>query len=249
MTQTSPAATSVRTGDFRLGSVISRSASILWRHVLAFFVVGLIASWPILLQISILTAEPGDELALSDVPWMLLVIILLMVFSTVGQAIVIHAVFQDMRRGPVRLVESLNVALQRFWPLIGLTLAGLLTMVGLALLLVPGLIFATLWFVSLPACIVEQLGPWKSLDRSRELTRGHRWKVFGLVLLLVIGSSVSSLVGPWVTPTSAVVAVVGALMWNGIWTAFTAVTAIVTYHDLRMAKEGIDIEPIAVVFD
>jgi hypothetical protein len=247
MTQTSPGATS--TGDFRLGSIISRSASILWRHVLSFFVVGLIASWPILLQISILTAEPGDELALSDVPWMLLVIILLMVFSTVGQAIVIHAAFQDMRRGPVRLVESLNVALQRFWPLIGLTLAGLLTMVGLALLLVPGLIFSTLWFVSLPACIVEQLGPWKSLDRSRELTRGHRWKVFGLVLLLVIGSSVSSLVGPWVTPTSAVVAVVGALMWNGIWTAFTAVTAIVTYHDLRMAKEGIDIEPIAVVFD
>jgi hypothetical protein len=247
MTQTSPAV--ISTGDFRLGSIISRSASILWRHVLSFFVVGVIASWPILLQISILTAEPGDELALSDVPWMLLVIILLMVFSTVGQAIVIHAAFQDMRRGPVRLVESLNVALQRFWPLIGLTLAGLLTMVGLALLLVPGLIFSTLWFVSLPACIVEQLGPWKSLDRSRELTRGHRWKVFGLVLLLVIGSSVSSLVGPWVTPTSAVVAVVGALMWNGIWTAFTAVTAIVTYHDLRMAKEGIDIEPIAVVFD
>jgi hypothetical protein len=247
MTQTSPAV--ISTGDFRLGSIISRSASILWRHVLSFFVVGVIASWPILLQISILTAEPGDELALSDVPWMLLVIILLMVFSTVGQAIVIHAAFQDMRRGPVRLVESLNVALQRFWPLIGLTLAGLLTMVGLALLLVPGLIFSTLWFVSLPACIVEQLGPWKSLDRSRELTRGHRWKVFGLVLLLVIGSSVSSLVGPWVTPTSAVVAVVGALMWNGIWTAFTAVTAIVTYHDLRMPKEGIDIEPIAVVFD
>jgi len=248
MTQTSFAATSVHTGDVRLGSIISRSASMLWRHFRSFFVVGLIASWPMLLQASILTAEPGDEHALRYLLWTLLILVLLIVFMTIGQAIVTHAAFQDMRRGPVRLVESLNVALQRFWPLMGLALAGFLTIVGLALL-VPGLIFSTLWFVSLPACIVEQLGPWTSLDRSRELTRGHRWKVFGLLLLLVIGSFVSSVFGSWVTETSAVVAVVGALMWNGIWTAFTATTAIATYHDLRVVKEGTDIEPFADVFD
>ena len=248
MTQTSPAATS--TGDFRLGPVISRSASTLWRHFLSFFVVGLIASWPILLHASIRTAEAGDEHALRHLLWLLLILVLLMVFGTFGQAVIVHAAFQDMRRGPVRLVESLNVALQRFWPLMGLALAGLLTMVGLALLLVPGLIFSTLWFVCSPVCIVEQLGPWTSLRRSRELTRGHRWKVFGLVLLLVIGSSVSSVVEPWVTATtSAVVGAVGASMWNGIWIAFTAITTIVTYHDLRVVKEGTDIEPIAVVFD
>jgi hypothetical protein len=249
MTQTSPAATSVRPGDFRLGSVISRSASMLRRRFLSFFVVGLIASWPILLQASMLTAEAADQRAPSYLLWLLFILVLLMVFTTIGQAIVVHAAFQDMRRGPVRLVESLNVALQRFWPLMGLALAGLLTMVGLALMIVPGLLFSTLWFVSLPACIVEQLGPWISLYRSRELTRGHRWKVLGLMVFLMIGSSASSAVAPWVTETSALLAVVGALMWNGIWIAFTAIITIVTYHDLRVVKEGTDIEPIAVVFD
>ena len=250
MTQTSSAAAIVPTGDFRVGAVITRSASLLWRRFPSFFVVGLIASWPMLLQAFIQAAEPGDEQALSYLRWLLLILVLLMVFGTIGQAIVIHAAFQDMRRGPVRLVDSLNVALQRFWPLIGLALAGLLTMLGLMLLLVPGLIFSTLWFVSLPVCVVERLGPWTSLDRSRDLTKGHRWKVFGLAVLLLIGSFVSSVVEPWVTAaTSAVVGVVGALMWTGIWTAFTAIITIVTYHDLRLVKEGTDIEQVAVVFD
>jgi hypothetical protein len=38
-------------------------------------------------------------------------------------------------------------------------------------------------------------------------------------------------------------------MWTGIWTAFAAIIAVVTHHDLGMAKEGTDIERIAVVFD
>jgi hypothetical protein len=250
MTQAAVPTTSVGTGDFRMGAVISRSRSMLWRHFPTFFVAGLIASSPSLLLAFTLTAEPADEELLSHLLWILFILVSLMMFSTIGQAVVIHAVFQDMRRGPVRLVESLNVVLRRFWPLIGLAFAGLLTLVGLMLVIVPGLILSTLWFVGVPACIIEQLGAWTSLRRSLELTRGHRWKVFGLTALLIIGTFSSSVVESWVTAaTSHVVGVVGELMWTGIWTAFTAIATIVTYHDLRVVKEGTDIEQIAVVFD
>ena len=250
MTQTSLAVTSANTGDLRVGAVISRSRSMLRRRFPTFLVVGVIASLPILLLAFPETAESGDEEALSDLLWMF-ILVLLMVFSTIGQAVIIHASFQDMRRGPVRLVESLNVVLRRFWPLIGLALAGLLTLVGLMLLIVPGLILSTLWFVGLPACIVERLGPWTSLRRSWELTKGHRWKVFGLTVLLMIATfGGSSVVESWVTAaTSAIVGRAGEVMWTGIWTAFTATTTIVTYHDLRVAKEGTEIDQIAVVFD
>ncbi len=47
----------------------------------------------------------------------------------------------------------------------------------------------------------------------------------------------------------APLALVGSLIWNGIWGAFYAIAVVVTYHDLRVAKEGIDIEQIASVFD
>jgi hypothetical protein len=245
MTQTSSTAAIVPTGDFRVSAVVSRSASLLWRRLPSFFLVGLVVSLPILLLAIKERADPAAEEAPSDLFWLMFVLVSLMVFSTIGQAVIVHAAFQDMRRKPVRLVESLNAAVQRFWPLIGLALAGLLTMMGLM-----GLIFSTLWFVSLPACIVEQLGPWTSLYRSRELTRRYRWKAFGLALLLLIPSFGSSVLERWVTAaTSPVVGVVGELMWTGIWTAFTAIITIVTYHDLRVVKEGTDIEQVAVVFD
>jgi hypothetical protein len=37
--------------------------------------------------------------------------------------------------------------------------------------------------------------------------------------------------------------------WTAIWGAYYAVSAAVSYHDLRVAKEGVDIEQIVAVFD
>ena len=44
-------------------------------------------------------------------------------------------------------------------------------------------------------------------------------------------------------------AFVGQVIWNGIWGAFYAIFVVVTYHDLPVAKEGVDIEQIAAVFE
>src|SRR5262249_13714251 len=132
--------------------------------------------------------EPTDlAQAFSMLGWALLSLILMLAFSTLGQSIILHAAFQDVRRRPARLAESLNVSLRRFWPAIGLVLVGgLLTLLALFLLFVPGAILYAMWFVGLPVCIIERLGPWTSLRRSEELTKGHRWKLFGLALLLLI---------------------------------------------------------------
>jgi len=69
--------------------------------------------------------------------------------------------------------------------------------------------------------------------------------------LLTIGTYVgSSLIDTWVTAaTGPVAGVVSDMIWTAIWTAFTATTTIATYQALRVAKEGTDIEQIAVVFD
>jgi uncharacterized membrane protein len=156
-----------------------------------------------------------------------------------------------MRGRPVRLAESLNVVLRRFLPLVGFGLVAIfLIWLGLTLLIIPGLILYTMWFVGLQACVVERLGPWTSLRRSRELTKGHRWKLFGLALLLIITSLGSLLLEFELTVVAGpMVGLVGKLIWKGIWVAFASVVVAVTYQDLRVIKEGIDIEQIAVVFD
>jgi hypothetical protein len=47
----------------------------------------------------------------------------------------------------------------------------------------------------------------------------------------------------------ATLTLIGTLLWNGVWGAFYAIAVVVTYRDLRVAKEGTDIEHIAAVFD
>jgi hypothetical protein len=41
----------------------------------------------------------------------------------------------------------------------------------------------------------------------------------------------------------------GQMIWAGIAGAFAGVVITVTYYDLRVIKEGVDIDQIAAVFD
>src|SRR5262245_44277484 len=258
MTQTSHAATHLPTSDFRVGSVILRSASTLRRHLPTFLIVSLIANLPILLFASSEDTDPLDFEAFSDLLgptssfllWALFAFVAMGALGNFAQAVLIHRTFQDMRlRGPVRLIESLNISLRQFWPLIGLAFAALLVVVSL-LLIVPGVFLATAWFVALPVCIVEQRGFLTSLRRSLELTKGHRWKLLGLILLLLIPGLVGWLVAYWLNAAEvAVASTVGDLLFNTLSTAFTAAALIAAYHDLRVVKEGADFEQVAVVFD
>jgi hypothetical protein len=252
MTDTSVAAAHLATTDLRLGSIISRSGGILSRHFLTFFIVTLIAYAPTLLMGSTDAADPvAPSEALSQAIWAFLALILLMVLSTLAYAILLHATFQDMRHRPVRLIASLNVGLSRFFPLIGVAfLAGLLIVLALILLIIPGLILYTMWFVAVPACVVERFGPWTSLRRSRELTKGYRWKLFALALLLLIVDFSSYLVALGASVVAGPIVGIGSqLIWTAISAAFSAIVITVAYYDLRVAKEGAAIDQITAVFD
>jgi hypothetical protein len=51
--------------------------------------------------------------------------------------------------------------------------------IGLALLIIPGLILITFWSVGAPAIVVERADPFGALGRSWRLVRGDAWSVFG----------------------------------------------------------------------
>jgi hypothetical protein len=251
-------------GDFRVGNVFSRAWSVFSRNFLTFMVVTGIASLPQLLipqpkQGAAAIADPYGNLGLT-----FLAVFLGIVLGTLSQAIVLYGAFQDMRGRPVSLADCLKVGLNRFFPIVGLALSvGLGVMVGSILLFFPGLMLYMMWFVATPACVVERLGPFRSMGRSRQLTKGYRWRLFGLALLIlipvaIVGSllvaamaillgtgSVLGLPAVLATPFGQVI----NLVWSAAWGAFYAVIVVVTYHDLRVAKEGVDTEQIAAVFE
>jgi hypothetical protein len=212
-----------------------------------------------------------------------LFVVMLLVFN-VGEVMVLYIAVQHMRREPVDLLEGLRVALGRFFPLIGVVLLMFLAILGFVLLVgvvtgalavVPGLAVLTpvlgflsivpyfmliiMWSVARPACVVERLGPLRSLGRSRELTRGHRWKILGLILLtlvcllvalIVVGVilGVAAALGAAVSFAPWVVRAV-SLAFYAVLLAFFWILIAVTYRDLRVANEGIDTDQVATVFE
>lgn len=60
-------------------------------------------------------------------------------------------------------------------------IVGTLMITGFILMLFPGLIMTLIFSLSLPAMIIEQLGVFSSLRRSRELTDNMWWKTFLLL--------------------------------------------------------------------
>lgn len=129
---------------------------------------------------------------------------------------------------------------------------------GFILLIVPGLMLATAWIVAVPAQVVERTGVFGAIQRSADLTRGHRWPIFGLMVIFVLGSAlVQGVAAAATAPLAAASATTGAIVSQVVIQPLaTTVTALVAavgvasiYFELRSAREGIGPEALAAVFD
>ena len=234
-------------GDFRVGGVFGRSFGILGRNALVFTPLGALAALPTLLEQGFArsggASQSGTKAGL---------VLLALLLEPCVQAVVVYGAFQDMRGKEVRLGESLGKGLARLFPVIGASISvGVVVGLGVLLLIVPGLIAVAAFYVTISACVVERLGPFKSMDRSAWLTKGHRWKVLGIALLLAVAGAIAEGIMPRaLAPLGGpMAATLGLFVWRACMNSYAAIVAVVAYHDLRVAKEGVDIERIAAVFD
>ena len=146
-----------------------------------------------------------------------------------------------------------GAALGRVVPFVGRIIAltfltGCVVFLGLLLLVIPGIIIACGLALSATSLVLENLsGPIGAMQRSWFLTRGHRGKLFlallvSLLLLTIpaVGlGAVSAFLGMEVLFTIASV-VLGVLI-----SPFIYVTVTVLYYDLRVRKEGFDLEMLS----
>lgn len=66
---------------------------------------------------------------------------------------------------------------------------------GMLLLVIPGIIILLAWNVALPAAAVEGCGPFQALGRSTALTRGSRWAIFAVILVVGIPGGIIGYLG------------------------------------------------------
>jgi hypothetical protein len=149
----------------------------------------------------------------------------------------------DVRDGRADL--SIGDTFERVRPqlgaiIVGGLLAGLGILIGLLLLIVPGLVLLTWWVLLIPVIVLEKSSAGAAFGRSRELVRGHGWNVFGIIvltLLLVIAfgivlSLVLSPLAEWLQ------SFVSNVVSGTLVTPFIALTWTLLYFRLREAKEA-----------
>jgi hypothetical protein len=255
MSTTSTATMGASPGVFRVGSVLGRALGLLTRHFVLFVLVAAvmkIADLQPVLRFALPATLPAGRLSLSSAAVTFGVSVLLpLLLAPVTQPVLYHTAFQDMLGRPVRFSDSLGIALRRYFPVLFTSFAYSIAIgLGALLLLVPGIIIAIMWCVCIPACVVERLGSSESLRRSRYLTKGHRWRIFGIgLLVLVIALVVGVLQVPFVALLGLQLGLLAEFAVQAILTAFGSLVLVVTYHDLRVAREGVGTDRIAAVFD
>ena len=240
-----------------MGNVLSRSFSIWGKNFVPFFLMTGVVQSPVLALTVYMATINQEEMAQDLTQTGILVgalVIAALLFAPLATASVTYGVLQQLRGRHASVSDCFRVGMSRALAVLGVAIvAGFVTAFGYLLCCVPGLFFATAYFVAAPAAVVERKGVFGSLSRSWQLTEGARWPVFGLIFVLgAIGAVIQQMVK---LPADAleggaaiVLAVVSALI-SVATSSLNAVTGAVTYHDLRTEKEGANSQDLAAVFD
>jgi uncharacterized membrane protein len=114
--------------------------------------------------------------------------------SAFVQGMLTKATVAESEGRKAQFAESARAALTVALPLIGLSiLLAIGVGIGFILLIVPGAMLYIAWSVAAPALVEERQGVFASFGRSNELTKGARWKIFGILVVLMVAYYVLSL--------------------------------------------------------
>ena len=153
---------------------------------------------------------------------------------------------------------SLRFGLRRLLPLLGLTIVYTIgQLLGFIALVITGIWLYAMWSVRVPACVIERTGPFRSLRRSYRLVKGRWWPVAGVLIVsylmvLVIGGLISAgLIAAAISDSNpsvqfaVTVSVLSGIISGVLLQPFSAAVATVLYYDLRIRKEGFDLQLLA----
>ena len=145
--------------------------------------------------------------------------------------------FHTLRRRPLPTLRAGGQLALRKLPMavVLMTLSLLAVGVGLILLVVPGLIVATMLAVFFPAHLFESEGGLAPLHRSDELTQGYLPTVFALIVTVGALS--------WLLGLGLSLLPLGEFVGPAFSRLLGTVAVTVTYHDLRLAAQELgDVE-------
>lgn len=210
------------------------------------------------------------------------------ILGQIMTAAIIYGVFRQMKNKKAGIGSCLSAGLGRLLPLIGvvfltsalsfsplipgavMVLSGsllsdspqlVLVMLGSVLLAVGYVFFIMIYialFAATPAVVVERTGVREAIRRSLFLTRGNRWRIFGIYFVIscigfVVGmiwtmaTMGAAMATGLIAPTMAFV--LGTIVLSTVFSVLNAVAVGSVFFNLKVKVEGIGEEDLAAIFD
>ncbi len=238
-----------------VGEILDVSFTLYRRHFATLGTVAVVCSGlPVLMSLYI-EASGG---VLQNLTLTLVYYVVFTVLSSVATAATVFVVSASYLGQPLKA----GGALKRATPLLGrLIVCSLLLAIvvgfGFLFFMIPGIVLLSGLVLAFPSLVLEPgSSPTGALSRSWSLTRGSRWRILGLLVTLLIllyvpiialGAIATVILpaGPSgsITPGVLTLAVVGVLQMLLYPLLYCVLT--VAYYDLRVRKEGFDLEVLA----
>ncbi len=209
-----------------------------WRFVLTAAVV-----YVVLDLVSAIVDRAGHESLSSQLAWSAIALVLSVVGAFWMQGALVEAI-SDVRDGRIdtTIGELYGRTRPRLPALIAAgVVAGIGIVLGLLLLIVPGLFLLTRWALIPAVIVIEKRRAGESFDRSWQLTKGFGWTVFGSLVLAFLAYIVAQglfraifavlprFVNIWI----------GGLVAHSVTTPFIALTGVVLYFRLARFAAGV----------
>ncbi len=182
-------------------------------------------------------------------------------FGFIAQASLMYATVEFMAGRRASIGESLAGGFGSILTVLALAVLNTVAItLGLFACIVPGIVIACVLIASVPAAAVERLGPIEAMQRSADLTSGHRATIF-LALLAVglvwftFGCSVNMGLGAIQTDSLVQPLPVRLITYATHWaisiaaTIFNSALAAVFYARARGVRDGVDADAIAREFE
>jgi hypothetical protein len=180
------------------------------------------------------------------------------VLSMVGYLLVsaasIRVVSQAYLEQDPGMADALNFGFAKLGRTLSAGLsAGILTGLATILLIIPGIVVACGLAVAVQAAVLEPLnGGSEGVGRSWTLTRGFKWKAFGLYCVIIVlffifilGFAVVAAIAAAIFRPLVVPAVIGMGLVFLFLYPFTSCVFTLFYYDLRVRKEAFDLEVLS----
>ena len=263
---------------FGVGVIVARTFRTWWRELPAFALLGLAsavaAAWATYRMYGafpeLLIPDPSVE------PWEPLgrfygrfggMLFLSFVLWSIQTGAIAHGAAPRPPRARARRGAKVGVGLQRSFATFGVTLVSWFALVATMCTIAVPFLLAAGWAAAWGAVVVDRAGPIRALGRSWALTQGHRWKVLGALVIVLVA---------YLTAFTALQAIVtgGMVSWpgaagassveglralalpmallqlvGGIVATLLPVASAVIHHGLCLVKEGGDPVHLSQVFE